>query len=401
VGAGACGAEPCGACACGVCACGVCACGPGTWWHRLRPGCRWDTAGRSRGQAGLRARGGPRPWPPRPGPPAGPEVPERQDCWAAGVPACPGRSCCAGSGGRRAASPASCGPAGRRMRPSSCEPPRFWPGKSSPAWTQPPGAPGRRGSSSLSAGWRPASRSLGSGGHQTHRLSSNPGPTAVVNRDPRGGLGRAPGQPGHHGVLRPGDVRPDRVSRVPRQSCADPGPGEGQPARFECRRGHACPSGVSSAPSSPRCMRPGLLATFGSGSRQVGHSAHRPRMGRPPTAPRSTPICRTGGNPEPGCLGATGSRPPFTARNQLAAGQVDSRLMITLALMASLHPGASRDLRRRRARTPTRPRFRSAELSVTGSAQKKAVLSFLRPAAAALPARARHDQAHERGPGPS
>ncbi len=78
-----------------------------------------------------------------------------------------------------------------------------------------------------------------------------------------------------------------------------------------------------------------------------------------------------------GLSGSNRIQAPSAARKELADGQVDSRLMITLALMASLHPvhlvtfgDGGPDLN-------SAP-FRSAELRLSGSVQKKAVLTFLR-----------------------
>jgi hypothetical protein len=122
-------------------------------------------------------------------------------------------------------------------------------------------------------------------------------------------------------------------------------------------------------------LAPGLLATFGSGSEQVavrvvaahGAAAYRAAL------QADLQNRRLAGA---GLSGSNRIQAPSAARKQLVAGQVDSRLVIALALMASLHPvdlvafgDGGPDL----AAAP----FRSAELSLTGSAQKSVVLGFL------------------------
>jgi hypothetical protein len=122
-------------------------------------------------------------------------------------------------------------------------------------------------------------------------------------------------------------------------------------------------------------LAPGLLATFGSGRKQVSIRVVAPQG---PAAYR-TALQADLQNRRMSGAGLSGSnriQAPNAAQKQLVAGQVDSRLMITLALMASLHPvdllafgDGGPDL----AAAP----FRSAELLLTGSAQKRLVLGFL------------------------
>ena len=122
-------------------------------------------------------------------------------------------------------------------------------------------------------------------------------------------------------------------------------------------------------------LAPGLLATFGSGREQVAVRV---------VAPRGAAAYRTALQADlqnrrmsgAGLAGSNRIQAPSAARKQLVAGQVNSRLMITLALMAYLHPvhlmafgDGGPDL----AAAP----FRSAELSLTSSAQQRSVLGFL------------------------
>jgi hypothetical protein len=122
-------------------------------------------------------------------------------------------------------------------------------------------------------------------------------------------------------------------------------------------------------------LAPGLLATFGSGRDQVAVRV---------VAPHGAAAYRTALHADlqnrrlsgAGLSGSNRIQAPSAARKELVAGQVDSRLVIALALMASLHPvdlvafgDGGPDL----VAAP----FRSAELSLTGSAQKRVVLGFL------------------------
>jgi hypothetical protein len=122
-------------------------------------------------------------------------------------------------------------------------------------------------------------------------------------------------------------------------------------------------------------LAPGLLATFGTGGEQVGIRVVAPHGAAAYRAALHADLQnrRLSGT---GLSGSNRIQAPSAARKQLMAGQVDSRLVIALALMASLHPvdlvafgDGGPDL----AAAP----FRSAELSLTGSAQKRAVLGFL------------------------
>ena len=122
-------------------------------------------------------------------------------------------------------------------------------------------------------------------------------------------------------------------------------------------------------------LAPGLLATFGSGGEQVGVRVVAPHGAAAYRAALHADLQnrRLSGA---GLSGSNRIQAPSAARKQLVAGQVDSRLVIALALMASLHPvdlvafgDGGPDL----AAAP----FRSAELSLTGSAQKRVVLGFL------------------------
>ncbi len=122
-------------------------------------------------------------------------------------------------------------------------------------------------------------------------------------------------------------------------------------------------------------LAPGLLATFGSGGEQVGIRVVAPHGAAAYRAALHADLQnrRLSGA---GLSGSNRIQAPSAARKQLVAGQVNSRLVIALALMASLHPvdlvafgDGGPDL----AAAP----FRSAELSLTGSAQKRVVLGFL------------------------
>jgi hypothetical protein len=122
-------------------------------------------------------------------------------------------------------------------------------------------------------------------------------------------------------------------------------------------------------------LAPGLLATFGSGREQVAVRVVAPHGAAAYRAALHADLQnrRLSGA---GLSGSNRIQAPSAARKQLVAGQVDSRLVIALALMASLHPvdlvafgDGGPDL----AAAP----FRSAELSLTGSAQKRVVLGFL------------------------
>ena len=121
---------------------------------------------------------------------------------------------------------------------------------------------------------------------------------------------------------------------------------------------------------------PGMLATFGSGRQQVDIrvvASHGPVTYRSDLRADLQNRRMSGA----GLSGSNRILASVTARNQLAMGEVDSRLMITLAQMASLHSlhlvsfgDGGPD--------PTMAPFRSAGLSLTGEAEKQALLVFLR-----------------------
>ncbi len=329
-------------------------------------------SGRSRGKAGLRARVA-RGLAAAPGSPAGPEVPERQD---AGPPASPPAQDEAAAQDQAAAERQAQQAAARRAADEAVvlRAAAVLARKSSPAWTR------RRVRLAAAVvivlgGVAAGFAFLGSGGHQTHRLSSSPGPTAVVNRD-------------HAAVWVAHQVSPatmvscDPATCVLIESHGFPashvrilGPGKGNPLVSNV---------VVATPAVRRqfgakltsVYAPGLLATFGSGSRQVDIQLVAPHGAAAYHAALNADL-QNRRQSGAGLSGSNRIQAPFTARNQLAAGQVNSRLMITLALMASLHPVhlvAFGD----GGPDPDSAPLRSAELSVTGSAQKKAVLSFLR-----------------------
>ncbi|MGH3067189.1 MAG: hypothetical protein ACRDMI_01225 [Streptosporangiaceae bacterium] len=216
---------------------------------------------------------------------------------------------------------------------------------------------------------------LGSGGHQSHRPNSDSGPTVAVNRDRAAAWLASQVSPATV-------VSCDPVTCVMIESHGFPashvralGPGKGNPLVSDV---------VVATPAVRRqfgarltsVYAPGVLATFGSGSQQVdiqlvaphGATAYRAALNADLQNRRQSGA---------GLSGSNQIHAPFTARKQLVAGQVDSRLMITLALMAALHPvhlvtfgdgGPDLDM------AP----LRSARLSLAGSAQKKAALTFLR-----------------------
>jgi hypothetical protein len=125
-----------------------------------------------------------------------------------------------------------------------------------------------------------------------------------------------------------------------------------------------------------RVYAPGLLASFGSGRQQVDIRI---------VAPRGVPAYQAALRADlhnrrmSGAALSRGNRiqAPAAARQQLAAGQVDARLMSTLALVASLHrlhlvafgDGGP---------DPAAAPFRSVQLSLAGRAQQQSLLAFLR-----------------------
>ena len=365
---------------------------------------------RSRGQAGLRARVA-RGLAAAPQPPAGPEVPERQD---AGQPASPPAKEEAAAQGaaaaaaadlaapeeaaaeRAAADQAAADPVAAEQQAAAQRAAEqraqqaaarraadevivqraaaVLARKSSPAWTR--RRVGLAAAVVLVVGGVAAGFAfLGSGGHQNHRASSGSGPTAVVNRD-------------HAAAWVASQVSPTTVVSCDPATCVlieshgfpasrvrILGPGKGNPLVSNV---------VVATPAVRRqfgaqltsVYAPGLLATFGSGSRQVDVQL---------VAPHGTAAYRAALNADlqnrrqsgAGLSGSNRIQAPFTARTELARGQVDSRLMITLALMASLHPVHLVTFGDGGPDLDSAP-LRSAELSLTGSAQKKAMLAFLR-----------------------
>jgi hypothetical protein len=341
----------------------------------VTPGMPLGHSRRSRGQAGLRARvaHGLAAAPAAPGAPAGPEVPERQD---AGQPASQPAQDEAAAQDQAAAERQAQQAAARRAADEAVvlRAAAVLARKSSPAWTR------RRVRLAAAVvivlgGVAAGFAFLGSGGHQTHRLSSNPGPTAVVNRDHAAAWVAHQVSPATMVSCDPATCVLIESHGFPASHVRILGPGKGNPLVSNV---------VVATPAVRRqfgaqltsVYAPGLLATFGSGSRQVdiqlvaphGAAAYRAALNADLQNRRQSGA---------GLSGSNRIQAPFTARNQLAAGQVDSRLMITLALMASLHPVHLVTFGDRGPDPDSAP-LRSAELSVTGSAQKKAVLSFLR-----------------------
>ena len=216
---------------------------------------------------------------------------------------------------------------------------------------------------------------LGSGGHQNHPARSKPAPSVAVNRE-------------HASAWIANQVSPATVVSCDPVTCVmieshgfpashvrDLGPGKGNPLVSDV---------VVATPAVRRqfgalltsAYAPGLLATFGSGAQQVnvrivaphGAAAYRSELNADLQNRKQSGA---------GLSGSNRIQAPSAARKQLAGGQVNSRLMITLALMASLHPvhvvtfgDGGPD--------PDAAPLRSAQISLTGSAQKKAALAFLR-----------------------
>ena len=391
---------------------------------------------RSRGKAGLRARVA-RGLAAAPGPPASPEVPERQDAGqpasepaqeeaaaqgtvtaadAPAVPETPAPEETAGAAETAGQAPAEQGLAEESCRPGSCREAAAGAAdqaaaeqqvaaqraaerqaqqaaaqraadeavvqraaaaltrKSSPAWTR--RRIGLAAAVVLVLGGVAAGFAfLGSGGHQSHRPSSDPGPTAVVNRDHAAAWVASQVSPASLVSCDPATCVLIESHGFPASQVRALGPGKGNPLVSNV---------VVATPAIRRqfgaqltsVYAPCLLATFGSGTRQVdiqlvaphGAAAYRAALNADLQNRRQSGA---------GLSGSNRIQAPFTARNQLAAGQVDSRLMITLALMASLRPVHLVTFSDGGPDPDSAP-LRSAELSLTGSAQKKAVLAFLR-----------------------
>ncbi len=102
-------------------------------------------------------------------------------------------------------------------------------------------------------------------------------------------------------------------------------------------------------------------------------------------APRGVPAYQAGlradlQNRQKAGAGLSGSnriQAPAAARQQLAAGQVDARLIATLALMASLHHPLHLVAFGDGGPDPAAAPFRSVQLSLAGRAQKQSLLAFL------------------------
>ena len=337
----------------------------------VTPGMPLGHSRRSRGKAGLRSRVA-RGLAAAPGPPAGPEVPERQGAeQPASQPAQEEAAADQAAAERQAQQAAARRAADEAIVLRAAA---VLARKSSPAWTR------RRVGLAAAVvivlgGVAAGFAFLGSGGHQSHQASSSSGPTALVNRDHAAAWVANQVSPATMVSCDPATCVLIESHGFPASHVRILGPGKGNPLVSNV---------VVATPAVRRqfgvqltsVYAPGLLATFGSGSRQVdirlvaphGSAAYRAALNADLQNRRQSGA---------GLSGSNRIQAPFTARNQLAAGQVDSRLMITLALMASLHPvhlvtfgDGGPD--------PDSAPLRSAELSVTGSAQKQAVLSFLR-----------------------
>jgi hypothetical protein len=216
---------------------------------------------------------------------------------------------------------------------------------------------------------------LGSGGHQSRQPSAEAGPTAVVNRDRAAAWVASQVSPASMVSCDPATCVLIESHGFPTSHVRVLGPGKGNPLVSNVVV--ATPTVRSQFGAQLTSVyAPCLLATFGSGSRQVdvqlvaphGVAAYRAALNADLQSRRQSGA---------GLSGSNRIQAPFTARKQLAAGQVDSRLMITLALMASLQPVHLVTFSDGGPDPDSAP-LRSAELSVTGSARKKAVLAFLR-----------------------
>jgi hypothetical protein len=216
---------------------------------------------------------------------------------------------------------------------------------------------------------------LGSGGHQSRQPSPGAASTAVVNRDRAAAWVASQVSPASMVSCDPATCVLIESHGFPTSHVRVLGPGKGNPLVSNVVV--ATPTVRSQFGAQLTSVyAPCLLATFGSGSRQVdvqlvaphGVAAYRAALNADLQNRRQSGA---------GLSGSNRIQAPFTARKQLAAGQVDSRLMITLALMASLQPVHLVTFSDGGPDPDSAP-LRSAELSVTGSARKKAVLAFLR-----------------------
>jgi hypothetical protein len=215
---------------------------------------------------------------------------------------------------------------------------------------------------------------LGSGGHPRHPARADSAGTVVTNRDHAAAWVASQ-------VSRDAMVSCDPVTCVVIESHGFPashvralGTGTGAPLSSDLVVAtpairHQFGARLTSV------YAPGLLASFGAGGQQVDVRVVAPHGAAAYQAELRADLQnrRMSGA---GLSGSNRIQAPVTARNQLASGRVDSRLMITLALMASLHPlhlMAFGD----GGPDPAAAPFRSVELSLTGSAQKQSMLSFL------------------------
>ena len=215
---------------------------------------------------------------------------------------------------------------------------------------------------------------LGSHGHQSHRPPSVSSPTAVVNRDRAAAWVASQVNPASMVSCDPATCTLIESHGFPASHVRILGPGKGNPLVSNV---------VVATPAVRRqfgvqltlVYAPGMLATFGSGSRQVDIQLVAPHGAAAYRAALKSDL-QNRRQSGAGLSGSNRIQASSSARKQLAAGQVNSRLMITLALMASLHPvhlvafgDGGPDL----GSAP----LRSAELSLTGT-QRNAVLTFLR-----------------------
>jgi hypothetical protein len=216
---------------------------------------------------------------------------------------------------------------------------------------------------------------LGSRGHQSHRPPSISSPTAVVNRDDAAAWVASQVSPATVVSCDPATCTLLESHRFPASQVRILGPGKGNPLVSNV---------VVATPAVRRqfgaqltsVYAPGMLATFGSGSRQVDIQLVAPHGAAAYRAALKSDL-QNRRQSGAGLSGSNRIQAPSSARKQLAAGQVDSRLMITLALMASLHPVHLVTFGDGGPDLGSAP-LRSAELSLTGGTQQSAVLTFLR-----------------------
>jgi hypothetical protein len=216
---------------------------------------------------------------------------------------------------------------------------------------------------------------LGSRGHQSHRPPSISSPTAVVNRDHAAAWVASQVSPATVVSCDPATCTLLESHRFPASQVRILGPGKGNPLVSNV---------VVATPAVRRqfgaqltsVYAPGMLATFGSGSRQVDIQLVAPHGAAAYRAALKSDL-QNRRQSGAGLSGSNRIQAPSSAQKQLAAGQVDSRLMITLALMASLHPVHLVTFGDGGPDLGSAP-LRSAELSLTGGTQQSAALTFLR-----------------------